>query len=670
LWQALLDPWESRFSWGEWESSYGIKPLKFPAGDLDGDGAPDIVAHRSTSGPRHNNQERAKIRLQALSGRTGRTLWSAGAMPDVALSAGIPGVVGIDAAACPGWDRPDVFVLHHHFVWDGSTPPRTWATQSRLARLSGRDGRVIWDVPVVEYKGGILRLSDFFVHQFADLDGDGSLEMVLLLNGPAAAGTAPFELRVLSLATGDTRWSHPLNPGAVGSPSFVVGDLDGDKRPEVVVSEQPNVLGLPLTEVTALDGVTGKRRWLWRGRASRDVTYQNVALVLADFEGRGRREVCVGFGVAPECRRVEILDSKGRSRGGRDTESVKLPELVHVDLDGDGRDELLFRNAGRLCAVRGDLKEIWSWPTREPIREVLSASPGRAATVILSPSLGLDGATGRPTWSIDIARSFLSSNDDKSLPHALAGPDGATVCRTAMPVTAEGTYLPAQGLAARPAASRDDPRRERPLPWVSPVEPYADPLEQVTVAAALINVCIPVAILWLATRRRFWSMRLLLALPVVAAILVAGSSVLDTLTPKTPQPTSWWSIPLDVAVLSMSGLPIVAYAAVLVLSLVRRRWRKTGLLIASALLAAILIGAIMLRSDMLMKPLIEHYDWSGWHQAGYLGAYAVGVLVLLTRGARAVGRFVSRLVRRRPATIFAPRGLRRQTSPGNSEASR
>jgi hypothetical protein len=240
------------------------------------------------------------------------------------------------------------------------------------------------------------------------------------------------------------------------------------------------------------------------------------------------------------------------------------------------------------------------------------------------------------------------------------------------------------------------------------------------VAAALINVCIPVAILWLATRRRFWSMRLLLALPVVAAILltsystlsslildrpqmtvphswgvilsvvllvmagvpivayatafvlslvrvrwlkwllalpvvaailVAGSSVLDTLTPKTPQPTSWWSIPLDVTVLSMSGVPIVAYAAVLVLSLVRRRWRKTGLLIASALLAAILIGAIMLRSDMLMKPLIEHYDWSGWHQAVYFGAYAVGVLMLLVRPARSVARFVWRLARPRRAVI-------------------
>jgi hypothetical protein len=323
----------------------------------------------------------------------------------------------------------------------------------------------------------------------------------------------------------------------------------------------------------------------------------------------------------------------------------------------------------------------------------------------------------------------------------LTGLDGTTVCRAAMPISADGAYRAAQGVPATAASLRDDPRWERPLPWGRPVEPFADPLVQVATAATLVNVCIPLAILWLATRRRFWSVRLLLALPVVvavlltgysalsspvldrpqttvptwwsvllgvvlvpmvgvtivacvtafvlslvrvrwlkwllvlpvvAAILVAGSAALDFLIRENRQSagSSWWSIPVDIIVLSMIGLPIVDYAAVLVLSLVRRRWRTTGLLIASALLAAILIGAIMLHSDMLMKPLIEHYDWSGWHQVGYLGAYAVGVLVLLTRPARAVGRFVSRLVRRRPATIFAPRELRRQTSPGNTEPSR
>ena len=48
------------------------------------------------------------------------------------------------------------------------------------------------------------------------------------------------------------------------------------------------------------------------------------------------------------------------------------------------------------------------------------------------------------------------------------------------------------------------------------------------------------------------------------------------------------------------------------------------------MLAAILIGAITLLSDMLRKPRIEHYNWSGWHQLIFWELIAVGALVLIT----------------------------------------
>ena len=290
------------------------------------------------------------------------------------------------------------------------------------------------------------------------------------------------------------------------------------------------------------------------------------------------------------------------------------------------------------------------WRTDDPIREVIPARPGRAATVVLSPSLGLDGATGRPIWSIGSARSILRASDDKSVPHALTDPDGATICRVAMPATAEGTLLPGQGLAARPSAFRDDPRWQRPLPWVVPVEPYANPLVQLAVVATLMNVCIPLAILWLATRRRFWSVRLLMALPAMVAIPLVGFSTASSLLPAKHVPL-WWEVRLGIAFWSITGLPIMVYTAVLGSALVGRRWRRTRLLVAGALLAAILIGAIMLGYDVLEKPLIEHYNWSGWHQVIYLGAYAVGALALLARLARGVAPLVSRLTRRARAVV-------------------
>jgi hypothetical protein len=143
--------------------------------------------------------------------------------------------------------------------------------------------------------------------------------------------------------------------------------------------------------------------------------------------------------------------------------------------------------------------------------------------------------------------------------------------------------------------------------------------------------------------------RLLLALPVVVAILMTGYSALIALIPErspTPQ-TAWWGALLVVALFSMSGLPIVAYMAALGAALVRGRWRRMLFLVAGALLAAVLIGANMLRSDMRWMPAIEHYNWSGWHQVLIWGVYAIGALICLARPARGVARFVRRFVRRR-----------------------
>ena len=269
--------------------------------------------------------------------------------------------------------------------------------------------------------------------------------------------------------------------------------------------------------------------------------------------------------------------------------------------------------------------------------------------MVINPSLGIDGATGRPIWTLGPARSILKTSDGSNLARALAGPDGTTICRVAMPTSADGRYRAAPGVTARPPTLDDDPRRERRLPWVRPNPIYDDPLIQAAMGATLVNVCIPVMVLWLATRRRFWSMRLLLALPVVVAVSMAGSSTLISLIPDNlqPSPTPWWGFVLRVALLSMSGLPVVAYTVAFVLALVHRRWKKIGVLVAGAVLAAVLILTLSLWAVSHAKPAIEHYNWSGWHQALIWGAYVAGVLMLAARAARAAGRFVLSLARMR-----------------------
>ena len=266
--------------------------------------------------------------------------------------------------------------------------------------------------------------------------------------------------------------------------------------------------------------------------------------------------------------------------------------------------------------------------------------------MVINPSLGVDGATGRPTWTIGSARAILKTSDGSDLARALAGPDGTTICRVAMPTSADGRYRLTPGVTARPPLLDDDPRRERRLPWVLPNRIYSERLIQGAIVAPLVNVCIPVMVLWLATRRRFWSTRLLFALPVVVAVSMAGSSTLISLFRDELQPpTPWWGFVYLVAWLSMGGLPVVAYTVALVLALVRRQWKKIRVLVAGAVLAAVLILTLSRWAVSHGKPAIEHYNWSGSYQALFWGAYVVGLLMLVARAVRAVGRFVLALAR-------------------------
>ena len=648
LWQTQLDTWEKRVHGTVRTREYRFMPLALPGGDLDGDGAADFVVRKWVAPPPGKSDD--TLPLEALSGRTGKWLWATAISPSVGPRR-LDGrdIVGIDAHACNRGGSPDVFlmyVLFMHLPVGPGTGPMAVDNQYRLARLSGRDGHVVWDVLLAEYQGGANQPVDF-LHEIADLDGNGDHEIVVLLRAKAWVGMSSPELRVLSLTDGQTRWVHAFDPNAVGSPAFAVGDVDGNGRLDIVVSENPRAGASAVTEVTALLGQSGKPLWSWRGGTAGDERDDVPRLRVGNFDGTGPRDVCINFGIAPGRRRVAILDAQGHERSGRDLEASSLPGLWVADLDGDGRDEMLFHDGGFLRTCRRDLTELWSLPTREAIRELLPGAHGRAATVVINPSVGLGGATGRPKWTLGPARSILKTSDSSNLARALSGPDGTTICRVAMPASADGRYRATPGVTARPPLLDDDPRREQRLFWVRPNPIYNDPFIQVPIGATLVNVCIPLMVLRFATRRRFWSVRLLLALPMVVAVIMAGSSTLISLAPDDllPSPTSWQAFVFGMALLSVSGLPIVAYTAALVLALVHRRWKKIGVLVAGAVLAAVLILTLMLLAVSHWKPAIEHFNWSGSHEAFFWGAYVAGLLMLVARALRSALRLVLSLAR-------------------------
>ena len=154
--------------------------LALPGGDLDGDGVADFVVRKRVAPPPGKTDD--TLPLEALSGRTGKWLWSTAISPTVGARSACR--AGHRRNRCPRLQSrrlarciPDVRPLFT-FLWGRGRGPSI--RQFRLARISGRDGHVVWDVLLADYQGGANKPVGF-IHEIADLDGSGDREIVVLL---------------------------------------------------------------------------------------------------------------------------------------------------------------------------------------------------------------------------------------------------------------------------------------------------------------------------------------------------------------------------------------------------------------------------------------------------------------------------------------------------------
>ncbi len=92
LWTRTLDDAESPLNWEAWlgpqmASHSTLSTFPLPAGDLDGDGAPEVVVVKREDGGRGDARGTAILPIQVLSGRSGRRLWGAGPLPSLGSQA-------------------------------------------------------------------------------------------------------------------------------------------------------------------------------------------------------------------------------------------------------------------------------------------------------------------------------------------------------------------------------------------------------------------------------------------------------------------------------------------------------------------------------------------------------------------------------------------------------
>src|SRR5262249_20650374 len=104
----------------------------------------------------------------------------------------------------------------------------------------------------------------------------------------------------------------------------------------------------------------------------------------------------------------------------------------------------------------------------------------------------------------------------------------------------------------------------------------------------------------------------------------------------------WFKI-LVFILISMAGLPLLAYLRQVGSSLTRRRWRRLCVLVGLTALVAVVVGALWLWADMRTMGTLEHYTCSGWYLLAMPIAYGMGVVVLIAQPVRGLARLVRRL---------------------------
>ncbi len=252
---------------------------------------------------------------------------------------------------------------------------------------------------------------------------------------------------------------------------------------------------------------------------------------------------------------------------------------------------------------------------------------------MIDTATAIDGMTGQVRWTY---RNPPQSWRNMSLLHDPGGSSEspllfsvnfpAAICRSALPTTPSGDYLPPAGNLVPTGLTWDDPRWTRPLPWSTLLVRDIGPRGFLALTAlALVNVIVPISLLRLTTRGG-WRVSTLMALPIAAAIPLSVLQLVEPLLPAQfgPLPAS----PRLVFLLgTLAGLPIAIFVLLAVWSLIRWKWKRLAVLAAATVLSTAAVAAVWLWIDRRTMPAIEHYDRSTWYLVLIPGAYLLGILL-------------------------------------------
>jgi len=181
----------------------------------------------------------------------------------------------------------------------------------------------------------------------ADLNGDGKPDLIvanLCGNDPHCLGPGTVGV-LLGNGDGTFRPAVTYDSGGMGAPSLAIADVNGDGKPDIVVTNGGASGG---------DGV-GVLLGKGNGTFRKAVTYKSGgpeawAVAVADVNGDGKPDILVTHGGSnpPEHSKVGVLLGKGDGTFQRaqtcDSGGVASFSVVVGDLNGDGKPDLIVTN--------------------------------------------------------------------------------------------------------------------------------------------------------------------------------------------------------------------------------------------------------------------------------------------------------------------------------------
>ena len=620
--------------------------------DLDGDQTPDILITDSRGGAR------AFSPFHALSGRTGRLLWSS--------SMSLNDCTRLFEAECRDLDgdgRPEVVFIGEVTWSDGRRRDNNTTIDLRIWLVihSGRTGEVLWKQPLSK-SSQVLRSTSSHGQlrpAYADLDRDGVLDVVV----PTMEPQATAEFRAFGGADGKLLWQHSLSENFDRQPVYmpvpIASDLDHDGSVEILFIDYFKKAGtIPNShrfgKLVVLNGDTGQPKWDWTstvltgsglvhgsavGRWNRP-----VPLVL-NLPGDERQTVCVWFGGTPG--EVAVLDSQGNILQQFPVQQSSWPDQFRVwpcDIDGDGGEELILKRDGSIQAFKlGSKEPLWRSPLPDEsgmIVDVYQDDKGRSTTVgVLADRtvLGIDVPTGKRIWRCDGPNakfrrtwqppiSILDRSAESESPQIVFHLENmVTVCRPALAESGRHPIVSIPQSTPTSLSVSRDPRLARQLPWVDSrnlswieiVQLFATPI-----LLSIVLFIIPGFYVYALARRRRWSLRAFLLLPMILLIALSSLQI-----PLADAPTDLSPLTGKIVVAQLV-LPGVMFTLFLIVWACKRRWRRVSFTLGLTVFVALLIVLLTLWTDS-GKLAGEHYSLGGWYMPIFMAGYGVGIGMLI-----------------------------------------